>query len=93
MKRMIRTLWTIAGAACMAVAGVFGVHAEEATEQLSRAAQANQMLDTIQGVSLWILIIAVSLFVGWYVIKTVLERIHVPPEQKEDIKDDKKEDI
>ncbi len=93
MKRMIRAIWTTALAACMAVTGAFGVHAEEATDQLSRATRANKLLDTVQGVSLWILIISVSLFVAWYVVKTVLKRIHVPPEEKGEQTDDQKEDV
>lgn len=93
MKRVIRTVYTTVGTAIMAVAGAFGVHAAETTEQLSRAARANQMLDTVQAVCLWILILAISLFVVWYVAKAVLKRIHIPPEEKGEQADDQKEDV
>lgn len=90
MKKDLRTVWTAICAAITAAWGTVGAFAaEQGAEPLSRAARANQIMDVIQKVSLWILIVAVALFVCWYAVKVILKKIHVPPEQKEEDANDK----
>lgn len=94
MKKDLRTVWTAICTAITATAGTLCTYAaEQGTEPLSRAARANQILDVIQKVSLWILIVAVSLFVCWYAVKVILKKMHVPPEQKEKDANDKDKEI
>lgn len=92
MKRVIKTVYTGVSTACIALACTFGaVATEQAEPSASRMARAMDIMDIVQKVSLWVLIIVISLVAVWYLAKMILRHIHVPPEQTDDAKENEEE--
>lgn len=93
MRTAITTAWKTICTAWIALSGTLCVYAtEQSTEPATRASQMLDIIDAIQKVCLWIVIVAVTVFIAWYVIKRVLRRMHVPPEEKEKKTDDEQND-
>ena len=74
----ICTVWASTAVSSIALAS------EAATEQTDQAAGVLLTMDILQKVSLGIGITAVVLFLIFYIVKAVLKKLHVVPEEKEE---------
>ena len=72
----ICTVWASTASTLTAFAAEQGTDAAEAADLMST-------MDVLQKVSGVIIIIAAVLIMGFYVVKMILKKLHVPPEQKQ----------
>lgn len=85
MKKILLTAWAAICTLWASMAGSsIALASEAATEQTDQAAGVLLTMDILQKVSLGIVITAVVLFLIFYIVKAVLKRLHIAPEEKEE---------
>lgn len=79
MKGILTTVSTV----CAAAWGAFFAYAtEEGSEVTGRAADFMFGMDVLQKICLVIVIVVAVAVLGFYLIKMILKKMHVPPEDK-----------
>lgn len=70
------------------MASTLSAYAAEQGTEAAEAADLMSTMDVLQKISLVIIIIAAVLIMGFYVVKMILKKMHVPPEVKPEEKID-----
>ena len=82
MKQKMLILWGVCCSACTSVWGILEAYATEAsTEPMGRAAKVMLTMDVLQKICLWIVIGVAAIVLAFYVLKLILKKIHVPPQE------------
>ena len=89
--RMRKWFWSIVTAVCTSLIGMISVCAQNEDQGL-RAARAYSIMETVQTVSLCILVVAIVLLLMWYIAKAIFKHMQVPSEQKEEKSDENNHD-
>lgn len=83
MKHSIGKIWAVICTIWASTASTLTAYAtEQGAENAGRAARFMLTMDVLQKVCLVIVIVIAVLILAFYIVKTVLKKLHVPPEEK-----------
>ena len=83
MKHSMRKFWAAICTVWASTASTLTAFAAEQGTEVAESANLMSTMDVLQKISLVIIIIAAVLIMGFYVVKMILKKMHVPPEEKQ----------